>query len=241
MAGRLLVESASRLIDESQFPARQGRLAFAYLVLNRRRLVPLSELAEAVWGEAVPQAWEGNLHALLSRLRRLLRPEVTIETMSGATAIDLTGDIWVDVEAAGRALDEAEGLLRAGRYRDAWGPASITVSIAGRGFMAGEELTWVANQREGLRQNLLRGLDGLADIYLALDQPALALRHATDATKLEPYRESSYARIIRAQLACGNRAEALFAYGSFRRMLAEELGVDPSPQLEAAYMEALRI
>jgi DNA-binding SARP family transcriptional activator len=57
---------------------------------------------------------------------------------------------------------------------------------------------------------------------------------------MEPFRESSYERIMRAQLKVGNRAEALRTYEKLRQLLADELGADPSPALQARYLEALR-
>ena len=56
---------------------------------------------------------------------------------------------------------------------------------------------------------------------------------------LEPYRESSYAALIRLQIAAGDRADALKTYERARTLLGEELGVPPGATLEAAYQEAL--
>jgi DNA-binding SARP family transcriptional activator len=56
---------------------------------------------------------------------------------------------------------------------------------------------------------------------------------------LEPFRETGYQRIMRACEAMGNRAEALRAYDRCRRLLAEELGTDPSPETNAIYQRLL--
>ena len=72
-----------------------------------------------------------------------------------------------------------------------------------------------------------------------LGYPEAATAAATEAVALEPYREHAYLQLIRAQAAAGNRAEALHTYERCRRLLAEELGVSPSPQTEAAYLAAL--
>jgi DNA-binding SARP family transcriptional activator len=50
-------------------PGRQGRLLFAYLVLNRRRLTSRDELIEAIWPRQLPIAAETGLNALISKLR----------------------------------------------------------------------------------------------------------------------------------------------------------------------------
>ena len=86
---------------------------------------------------------------------------------------------------------------------------------------------------------LRRALDCIADAALALGYPEAATAAASEAVALEPYREHAYLQLIRAQAAAGNRAEALHTYERCRRLLAEELGVSPSPQTEAAYLAAL--
>ncbi len=115
------------------------------------------------------------------------------------------------------------------------------MSIAQRGFLAGEELAWAVNERDSLRLDLLRALDCLTDISLELDQPSLALQYASESVRMEPYRESSYERLIRAHILTGNRAEALRTFEGLRRLLADELGIDPSPQIATAHLEALRM
>jgi DNA-binding SARP family transcriptional activator len=71
-------------------------------------------------------------------------------------------------------------------------------------------------------------------------EPAYAVKHAKEAVALEPFRETSYQLLMRAHTAVGNRAEALRVYERCRSFLAEELGVPPSPQTEAVYLEILR-
>ena len=66
------------------------------------------------------------------------------------------------------------------------------------------------------------------------------MRHAREAVALEPFRETSYQLLMRAHAAVGNRAEALRVYELCRSILSEELGVPPSSQTEAVYLEILR-
>lgn len=119
LAGQVRIESGATLVEERQFPGRQGRLLFAYLVCERRRPVSRDALGEALWPGAQPSAWEVALSALVSKLRRLLQSlglpvgSATISSHGGRYRLHLPIDTWVDVEAAVYALDEAEGLLRA--------------------------------------------------------------------------------------------------------------------------------
>jgi DNA-binding SARP family transcriptional activator len=243
LTGRLTLESGAGLLDETELPARQGRLAFAYLVMERQRPLPRQELAQAIWGDEAPDAWDASLSALLSRLRRLFRTialDGDIETVSGSVSLHLPADTWVDLDEARNAIDEAEGALRSERHAEAWTHAAVALSITGRGFLAGEELRWVVRERERLRTDHVRALECLAEASLSLGDGVAALRYARECAHLEPYRESAYERMMRAHLANGNRAEALRVYEGLRSLLAEELGTDPSAPLEAAYLKALR-
>ena len=242
LTGRLMVETDSGLVDEEDLPARQGRNAFAYLMLNRRRPIPRLELGAALWGDGPPDAWEATLSAVLSRLRRLFRNlaiDADISALSGSVNVSLPGDLWIDVDAARNALDEAEGLMRADHAKEAWPGAAVAVTILERGFLQGEEQPWVIHERERIHSEHLRALELLADITLALGEWASSVRFARLCSELEPFRESAYEREMRAEMERGNRAEALRIYERLRKLLADELGTDPSPPLQAAFLKAL--
>jgi len=58
--------------------------------------------------------------------------------------------------------------------------------------------------------------------------------------RLEPFRETAYQLLMKRHAAAGDRAEALRVYARCREVLRDELGVDPSPQTEAVFLEILR-
>jgi len=242
LAGRLMVENGTHVLDEGALPARQGRVAFAYLVLQRSRPVPRLELAAAIWGDETPETWDAGLSALLSRLRRQFRSAAVaadIETAAGVVSLELPPPTWVDLDEARSAIDVAEGALRSGDQTSAWSSAAVAVSILERGFLHGEDLPWVVKERERQRQDLLRGLECLAEIMLSQGQAHLSIEYCRRCLEIEPFRESAVGREMRAHIAMGNRAEALRAYERLRVMLADELGADPSPAVQAVYLEAL--
>jgi DNA-binding SARP family transcriptional activator len=243
LTGQLMVETETGLLVEEDFPARQGRIAFAYLVLNRRRPIPRPELSRALWGESQPEAWDATLSALLSRLRglfRRLKIDADISTLSGSVLVSLPAGHWIDLDAARNALDESEGLMRAGQAREAWPQGLVALSILERGFQAGEEQPWIIRERERIHSEHLRALELLADVTLALGESTSSAGFAKLCSDLEPFRESAYEREMRAQLQMGNRAEALRTYERLRKLLEDELGADPSPALQAAFLDALR-
>src|SRR5215204_4892468 len=95
LTGRVaLAGSGTAVLGSERFPGRQGRRAFAFLVCERARAVPREELAEAIWQNTVPPAWDAALSALVSKLRRLLAEgdpahEATIASEGGCYVLRL--------------------------------------------------------------------------------------------------------------------------------------------------------
>jgi SARP family transcriptional regulator, regulator of embCAB operon len=245
LAGRVSVEATDAVLPSDRFPGQQGRVAFAYLALERARPVTHAELAEVLWPEALPPAWEAALSAIVSKLRSVVTKSglgraIAMTSSRGAYELSLSADAWVDLEAAADAIHEAESMLRAGGPREAYGPSAVAQHIARRPFLAGEQGAWIEARRDRLRDILLRALEVRAEIYLWNGEHALALQSAKELTALEPFREAGHRLMMRAHAAMGNTAEGLRAYEHCRRMIARELGVDPSPQTKAAYETLLQ-
>lgn len=244
LAGPLCVEAEGRLIAEAELGGRQPRLAFAYLVCADGRPVPRDELAEVVWPGEVPASWEISLAAIISKLRAILaRAGVPRDAIGGALGcyqLRLAPKAWVDVLAAGTNLYQAEGALRRGDLAVAGPHAMIASAIARRPFLPEDNGVWVERMRDELRRQRVRALEIFAEALLGDHDHARAAVLATEVLELEPYRETAHQLLMRAHDAAGNRAEALRAYDRCRRLLAAELGVDPSPATEAVYLAILR-
>ena len=247
LTGRVGVELDGELaVQESQFRGRQERIVFAYLVFEQARPVAREELAEVLWNGDEPEAWQTGLSAVISRLRALLsrdvlqRPDASISRGFGQYRLFLPADAWVDVEAAVRAIDAAEQALRSGDAKAAFGPATVAACIARRPFLSGDDGGWVVRERTKLERVRLRALECLARVWLANDEPLLAIEAAAEALTIGPLRESSYRWLMHAHAAAGNPAEAVKAYQQLRTQLASEFGTDPSKETEAVYLELIR-
>jgi len=117
----------------------------------------------------------------------------------------------------------------------------VAVTIARRPFLPGEEGLWVELQAGKLREVLVRGLDCLADVSMRNREAPLAIQHASEVVRLEPFRETGYQRLMQAHAMLGNRAEGCRVYERCRTLLREEVGFDPSPELEALYLTLLHL
>src|SRR5713226_8153676 len=245
LTGEVQVENDGRLLRESQLGGPQGRFVFAYLVTERKQAVAQSDLAEAVWPESLPASWTLALSAIVSRLRARLgsvglpRARI-IGNAFGCYQFTPPGETWVDVEAALAGVDAAEGALVAGNPQGAYGPSLIATTILRRPFLPGHDGPWVDDRRATLASSLLRALDCRVDALIANQELVLALTHAREAVRLEPYRESGYRRLMRVLAAQGDRAEAVRAYQQCRDLLDKELGVSPSAETESLYNDITR-
>ena len=238
LCGRFVARVAGRRIDR-ELPGRQGRLLFAYLVVNRDRLVSREELAEALWPGELPSAPGLALSALLSKLRRLL-PDGALEGRS-VIRLELGRDARVDLEAARDGIHRAEALIAAGNWHGATGPTLVAHNISQRGFLPGEEGAWIDELRRELQEIRVRALECTARRSLGIggSEVAVAERTARRLIDLAPYRESGYAVLMEALERDGNIAEALRVYESLRGVLREELAAAPSPVVRRVHERLL--
>jgi DNA-binding SARP family transcriptional activator len=239
LTGKVAVEDGDLLLPEKRFPGRQGRLAFAVLAWGRERATSIDELADIVWDGEPPNAWQTALRALVSKLRGVLGESASIEHAFGCYQLRLPADGWVDVEACGAAIHEAETAFRDGEFPLAMGSALVANAIARRPFLAGDVSTWSEHRREHLRRVRVRALEVRGRVALACGDPADAATDAEVVLDLDPYRETAYTLLMQAHVAAGNPAHALAAYEQLRSRLAEDLGTLPSAATEAVFLEVL--
>jgi len=235
LCGDLTVELDGQRV-ETQLRGRQGRLLFAYLVLNRKRRARRDELVGAVWEDSRPPSPEAALSALLSKLRQLVPLEGRAEVR-----LVLPDDAWVDVEAVADALHRAGAAVAREDWAAAWGPARVVQHIAARELMPGEESAWVDEHRRRLRSAYERSLELVAESCLEIGGGELdtAERAAHALVEVAPYRESGYRWLMLAYERRGNRAEALRVYDELRRLLRDELGMSPAPATQELHRSLL--
>ena len=244
LVGRVAVESDGRVVDEAQFPGRQGRLTFAYLVAEQGRAVPRDELAEALWGETPPASWDKALTGIVSKLRALLADQGidganTLTGAFGCYRLELPEGIWVDILAAATAVDDAEAALTAAELDRAKDAAEFAAAVLGQPFLPGEDGSWVAGKRRELAELRARALGVLTEASLRSGDAPDAVKWAEQTIALAPFRETGYRRLMEAHVAAGDGAEALRVYERCRRLLADELGAYPSPETESIYRRLL--
>src|SRR3954468_7066803 len=240
LCGRLLVEIDGEELHGA-LPGRQGRLLFAYLVINRNRPVRRDELVEALWAEdGQPASGDALLRPPLSRLRKALGPG-RLEGRGELTLV-LPPDAFVDWEVAQERLRSTRAALGASDFRAALDAASEAAEIAGRGLLPGLEAEWIDERRRELDELRVEALEAAASAGAALGGADLAgaERAARAAVEAAPFRESARAALMEVLRAGGNVAEALRVYEDLRVVLRDELGTTPGARVVALHERLLR-
>jgi DNA-binding SARP family transcriptional activator len=232
LCGRLAARIDGRRV-EGDLPGRQGRLAFAYLTVNRHRPVTRDELAAALWD--APAASD-RLSPLLSKLRSTVPLDGR-----GEVRLTLPAAAWIDVEVAAEGLHRAESAVAQADFAAAWAPGRVAQHVAAREFLPGEDAPWVEEQRRRLEKILVRALElvGRACVEIGGGELDTAERAARTLITRTPYRESGHRLLMEALAARGNAAEALLVYEALRQRLRAELGAAPSPQTKELHRRLL--
>jgi predicted ATPase/DNA-binding SARP family transcriptional activator len=218
-------------------PGARLRALLIALALEPGRVVPKATLIDWIWGEQPPADTANALQRLVSRLRKVL-PDGSIEGLPTGYRLIVAPDV-VDAarfeQLAGQAR-EAEGPRRVQLLRDA---LALWRGAAGQdvGLEDSEAFDAAVARLERLR---LAALEDRFDAEVALGHGAELVAELTELAAAHPERERLVGALMRALAAAGRDNEALIAYERTREVLADLLGVDPSPELSALHVTLLR-
>src|SRR3954447_6686967 len=245
LAGTVSLAVGAMTLADDRFPGRQGRLLFARLVMDRGVTIPRDELVELLWGASPPATWDKALTVLASKLRTLLTEAglegaAALSNVSGGYRLELPEPVSVDIDVAERAVQAADAALVDGSPEAAAGLAAEALAVLRQPFLPDCDAIWAEGIRRKLADLADAALACAVDGHLTAGHPADAVRLAQEAVARQPFREAGHRRLMQAQAAAGNRAEALRVYDDCRRLLSEELGAYPSPETEALFQEYLR-
>jgi DNA-binding SARP family transcriptional activator/tetratricopeptide (TPR) repeat protein len=239
LCGPVGVDHGDRSLGAA-LPGRQGRLLFAYLLLNRDRDCGRIELIDLLWPERPPAAADSALSALLSKLRRTLGEGVLV----GRSELRLVpkGDVDVDVEAAATAAARAEAAVDVHDWAAAAAHSRDALSVDLQTFLPDCDGPWVNELRRELDSLRMRALETLAEAGLRQGGRELgtAEQAARAAIAAAPFRESAHLLLMEVHEAAGNPAEALRAFEELRILLRDELGTTPGAAMLAAHERILR-
>ncbi|MES4905276.1 MULTISPECIES: BTAD domain-containing putative transcriptional regulator [unclassified Streptomyces] len=207
----------------------QQRALLAALLLRGGRTATASELIDALWGDEPPHAAIAALRTYASRLRKAFGPDVLVSE-SGGYAIHVKGGA-LDLEVAEELATKAEQARHTGDAARARELLNQALALWDGEPLADLPGPYAETQRARLVEWQLSLLETRLDLDLELGLHAEAVSELTALTATHPLRERLRELLMLALYRSGRQAEALAVYADTRRLLAEELGVDPSADL----------
>ncbi len=222
------------------FKSNKVRALLAYLAVEADRPHRRDVLAGLLWPDWPDREALSNLRYALSNLRRVIGdaqaepPFLLISRQS--LQFNTASDSWLDVAAfsekvgveGSQASDPAQVGEAVGLYRDSF-LAEFTLGDSA----AFEE--WALFKREQLARQMTAALHRLAAAYEKQGEYEKAQSYAWRQVELEPWDEVAHRALMRTLALGGKRSRALAQYETCRRLLADELGVEPSEETTRLY------
>jgi DNA-binding SARP family transcriptional activator len=206
-------------------PSGAQRLV-AFLVLHNRPVLR-TYVAASLWPDVPEQRAFGNLRSVLWRLRH----SGTALVQATSTHLRLTPGIEVDFH------DAAIQMRRLLSERGLEG-ADVELIEHARELLPEHSDDWVLPERERFRQLRAHALECLCELLTEIGSFGEAVDAGLMAIEAEPLRESAHRALVRAYLAEGNAWQALRQFQSYRGLLRDEPGLEPSAAMRELVQRA---
>ncbi|CAM5411053.1 regulatory protein AfsR [Streptomyces spiroverticillatus] len=242
---RFAVLGAVRVVREGSVlttgsPQQQALLVA--LLLRAGRALPAHELLASIWGEDAPESALSSLRTHAWRLRRIVEedrsaPKVLVSLRDGYQL--LVPPRSVDALYAEELAADAARARAAGREADCGRLLAEALALWNGEPLAGVPGPFAEQQRSRLAALRLALMEERFEHDLREGRHALVIPDLIGFTHEHPLQERPYGFLMRALYAMGRQGDALGVFGRARRVLAEELGVDPGPELNALHERIL--
>lgn len=214
--------------------SRKSRTLIKMLALGRGAVMSTDRIVDALWAEGndLPERPVDQVGVLVSRLRRVLGSDRFTRTDAGwALRVD-----WLDLDELAGQVELATSFLRAGST-DAARAAAAEALVLGGGELLAEEpdAPWALTERAVAARLVHQARSVAAEAGWQSGDLAAAAGFAEALLDDDPYDEGALRLLMRAHGAAGSPAAALAGYARVRVVLADELGVSPSPETEALH------
>ncbi|WP_078893801.1 BTAD domain-containing putative transcriptional regulator [Streptomyces sp. CT34] len=221
----------------------QQRALLAALLLRGGRTATAPELVDALWGDEPPHAALAALRTYASRIRKALGTDAdALVSESGGYALRSVDGLPLDLDhdTAEQYAADAEKAKAAGDRGRARELLDAALDLWDGEPLAGLSGPYAETQRTRLQEWRLSLTETRLELDLEAGCHAEAVSELTALTSAHPLRERLRELLMLALYRSGRQAEALAVYADTRRLLADELGVDPCASLSDLHQRILR-
>jgi predicted ATPase/DNA-binding SARP family transcriptional activator len=212
-------------------PGAKLRALLAVLALHVERVVPAEQLVDALWGDAPPEGVRNSLQGLVSKLRRALGSGDLVTMRGGGYVLDLPPDA-IDAHRFEQQVAEARAAAASGDLERA-----LRLLTEAEALWRGDALSdfpyedFATGPIARLTEQRLTSLEERLDLELRLGEHQAAVVELEGLVGAHPLRERLRGLLMLALYRSGRQADALRAFQDGRHLLAEELGLEPGPEL----------
>jgi DNA-binding SARP family transcriptional activator/predicted ATPase len=221
-----------------------SRTAEALLIYLMRQTRPLSRqvIADFLWDDRATDRAAANLRTLLTMMRKELGEYLIIDRYS--VGFNHASDFWLDVAELEQQLAALTPVIQTAVPLTGEQAMALqtAVDLYQGPFLDGFYLSesrgfdeWLSLTQERLRHQVERGLRRLVAHYLESGQYETGRPYAARLLALDPYNEVAHRQLMWLLVRSGQRHAALEQYQQCRRLLLDELGVEPAPATTAVY------
>ena len=204
------------------------RLVVALLLAEPNTAVSVDRLIDGVWGDSPPESARHTLQAYVSELRKTVGDVIERDGAGYRIHVDRDALDALDFEAR---VTEARARLDAAPAEAALELDAAIALWRGRPFEDQVEHASIEAEVARLEELRLVAIEARATARLAMGEHAVVVADLERLTREHPYREELRWLQMLALYRCGRQADALRAFQAIRTVLAEEVGIDPSPRL----------
>jgi predicted ATPase/DNA-binding SARP family transcriptional activator len=215
------------------------RTLLARLALDAGRPVPVGVLVDVLWGDEPPADETNALQTLVSRLRRAFGDTGSIAQSQAGYRLAAQPDD-VDAHRFERLAVEGAAALRQGQHRTAGQLLADALALWRGPALADVHAPALAVYATRLEDLRLAAVVDRIDADLDLADPTVLVPELEALAAEHPLHERLAGQLMRALGASGRQADALHVYERLRARLVDELGVDPSAELQQIHLGLLR-
>ena len=228
---RVRVFANARVDGVRPLPGRDRQVLAVLVVQGAAGCTP-EQIAIALYGDDFPTTWRKIVQGTISRLRKVLGP-LAVETTATGYRLSM-GDEEIDIRRFEHLVDHAATLAATGEHDRAVVVLREALDL-GRGDPLVDLDHWEPGRAEAARLRDLQRVaeERVVEALLATGQASTAVGPALANVEREPLREQRRASLAMAQYRSGRQGDALRSLSRARQVLAEELGVEPGPELVA--------
>ncbi len=222
----------------------QQRVVLAVLLLQAGHPISRQRLIGAVWGDVPPARSVNLIQRHVSRLRRVLGTGEALDApcrlvwTDAGYLLTVPGGA-VDLTVFHQELARARAARAAGDLREAAAALHAALGLWRGPVCEGLSSPFLDVQRDRLAETRISVIEERADLDLALGQHADLIAELRDLVADHPLRERLHGLLMLALYRAGRQADALAAYLDARRLLREDLGVEPAEPLQHLHQQIL--